>query len=315
MSRKFWVSSLKWALTLFAAVMIARKIEFHAVLPLLKQCRVEYLFLSVLALVAGSLLATYRWKILWNRPELSFHKYLFFVYMGYFFSSFLPSAAVSDAIRVLAFGKKYGSLQQNIGVNLFARGIGFAIQLGLSGLSLIYFRKNLEELNFFSSLKVNSLTVLVAGVFLVATMILLYAFRSRLFRQPWLVEILRLLRNPRLLLLTTVLSALLQFSSILGTWFVFLSIYPDTKLWQIMFFLAIIQIILVLPISFGGIGAREYLCILFFSDIGGMPKDATFAASILGYLPVLSLALVGGLWMAYRKHKLAVQAPAEVAAT
>jgi len=305
MIRKFWISCLKWALILFAVFMIARKIDFHALGPLLKQCRWGYLVLSAMALVAGSLLVTYRWKILWNRPELAFRKYLFFVYMGYFFNSFLPSAAVSDAIRVLAFGQKYGSLQQNIGVNLFARGIGFAIQMGLSVLSLIYFRRDLEKLDFFRKVKVNSLGIVLAVAFLIAALGIVYFFRARLFRQAWVVEIVRLLKNRRLLFLTTVLSALLQFSGILSTWLVFLSVYPDTKLWQITFFLAIIQIILILPISFGGLGAREYLCILFFSDIGGMPKDATFAASILGYLPVLTLALAGGLWMAFRKQKLA----------
>ncbi|MEO6097428.1 MAG: lysylphosphatidylglycerol synthase transmembrane domain-containing protein [Fibrobacteria bacterium] len=294
-------------LTLFALVMIARKIDFHTIAPLLKQCRWEFLLLSALSMVAGSLLTAYRWKILWNRPELAFRKYLFFVYMGYFFNSFLPSAAISDAIRVLAFGQKYGSLQQNIGVNLFARGIGFAMQVGFSVLSLIYFRRDLQKLDFFQSMKWNSLSVALAFVILVAGIGAAFFFRVKLFRQPWMLEIGRLMRNRRLLFITIILSALLQFSSIISTWLVFLSVYPEAKLWQITFFLAIIQIILILPISFGGLGAREYLCILFFSDIGGMPKDSTFAASILGYLPVLSLALAGGLWMAFRKHKLALE--------
>jgi uncharacterized membrane protein YbhN (UPF0104 family) len=301
---------MKWVLTLLALILIARKIDFHAIVPLLKQCRWEFLLLSALSMAAGSLLAAYRWKVLWNRPELAFRKYLFFVYMGYFFNSFLPSAAISDAIRVLAFGHKYGSLQQNIGVNLFARGIGFAMQVGFSVVSLVYFRRDLQELDFFQRMKWNSAGAVLALAFLVAAIGAGFYFRAKLFRQPWMVEIGRLLRDRRLLFITIILSALLQFSSILGTWLVFLSVYPEAQLWQITFFLAIIQIILILPISFGGLGAREYLCILFFSDIGGMPKDATFAASILGYLPVLALALAGGLWMAFRKHKLAFEARA-----
>jgi uncharacterized membrane protein YbhN (UPF0104 family) len=301
---------LKWVLTLLALILIVRKIDFHAIVPLLKQCRWEFLVLSALSMVGGSLLAAYRWKILWNRPELAFRKYLFFVYMGYFFNSFLPSAAISDTIRVLAFGHKYGSLQQNIGVNLFARGIGFAMQVGFSVISLVYFRRDLQQLDFFQHMKWNSAGIALASACLLAGIGVAFYFRARLLRQPWMVEIGRLLRNRRLLSITIVLSALLQFSSIIGTWLVFLSVYPDAELWQITFFLAIIQIILILPISFGGLGAREYLCILFFSDIGGMPKDATFAASILGYLPVLALALAGGLWMAFRKHKLALEARA-----
>lgn len=309
MSRKTWVSLLKWALTLFAAVMIARKIEFRAILPLLGQCRLGYLFLSVAAMVAGSLLATWRWKILWNRPELAFRKYLFFVYMGYFFSSFLPSAAVSEAIRVLAFGRKYGDMQQNIGVNLFARGIGIAIQFGLAAVSLIYFREDLRRLDFFRALKVDTRALAAAAALLMAAVGLVYVFRAKLARQPWLAEMLRLLGNPGQVFVATLISFLIQLASILSTWFIFLSVYPAVKLWQIMFFPAIIQVILILPISFGGMGVREYLNLLFFSDIAGIPKDTTFAVSILGYVPVFALALAGGAWMAFRKYQSARETP------
>ncbi len=311
MNRKFWISLLKWALTLFAIAMIAWKIDFHTVLPLLKQCRLEYLFLAVVAQVVGSLLATYRWKMLWNRPELQFRKYLFFVYMGYFFSSFLPSAAVSEAIRVLAFGRKYGSMQQNIGVNLFARGIGLAIQFGLAGVSFFYFHEELQRLAFFRTLKMDSKTAIITSVIVLLGLGAIYFFRTQLFRQTWLAEIIRLLGNRQLLFRTIICSIFLQLSVILCTWLVFLSIYPAIKLWQIMLFPAIIQVILILPISFGGMGAREYLNLLFFSDLAGVPKEATFAASILGYVPVFSLALAGGLWMAFRKYKLATELSAE----
>lgn len=303
MRRKSWVLALKWTLTLLAGILIARRIDLHSVLPLLNQCHLGFLFLSLAIQVVGSLLVTYRWKLLGNRPELAFRKYLYFVYLGYFFSSFLPSAAVSEAIRVLAFGRKYGSMQENIGANLFARGIGIVIQFCLAGASLIYFREDLVKLDFFRALKVDKWLLGAAAAGLAASAGLIYLFRVRLSRQPWLTEMRRLLMNRKLLLQAVAVSFLLQLTSILGIWFMFISIYPAVKLWQIVFFPAIIQVILILPISFGGIGVREYLNLLFFSDLAGIPKDATFAVSILGYVPVFTLALAGGLWMAFRKYR------------
>jgi hypothetical protein len=49
------------------------------------------------------------------------------------------------------------------------------------------------------------------------------------------------------------------------------------------------------------VGLREYLNLLFFSDIAGIPKDIIFALSILGYVPTLFMAFTGWAWMLFRR--------------
>src|SRR5207237_872446 len=107
MGRKFWLSSLKLVLTFAAVFLITRKIDFKTVVPLLERCRWEFLLGCVAANVGTSLLVAWRWRLLWGLQGLPLRKYLYFVYLGYFFNAFLPSSATSEAIRVLAFGKKY----------------------------------------------------------------------------------------------------------------------------------------------------------------------------------------------------------------
>ncbi|HKP94904.1 MAG TPA: lysylphosphatidylglycerol synthase transmembrane domain-containing protein [Fibrobacteria bacterium] len=303
MERKVWLNALKIALTLAAALLLARKIDFHALGPLLQRCQWGFLLGCLLAQVATSLLVAWRWRLLWDLQGLPLRKYLYFVYLGYFFNAFLPSSATSEAIRVLAFGKKYGAVQESIGVNLMARGLGFILQMGLAGGSLWYYRDELRAMGLFQRASLNgfALGLALAGLSLVA--VAAYRFRARLGRQKWLLEMDRIRKDKPLLAGALGLTALIQIASILGFWLLFMSLYPQVRLWQIVLFPAIIQVILMLPISFGGVGLREYLNLLFFSDIAGIPKDIIFALSVLGYAPNLFMALTGWTWMLFRRMR------------
>jgi uncharacterized membrane protein YbhN (UPF0104 family) len=301
MGRKSWLSALKLILTFAAVYLIARKIDFTSLFPLLKQCNGFYLAGSVLAQVGTSLLVAWRWRLLWGLQGLPLRKYLYFVYLGYFFNSFLPSSAGSEAIRVLAFGRKYGAVQESIGVNLVARGLGFLLQMILAFGSLWYYRRELSAMGLFERLSINGLTLGLAAAAGAAMVLAVYLLRGRLRTQRWAAEINRIRKDKRLVAEAMAVTALIQVVTILGLWLLFRSLYPPVMLWQIVLFPAIIQVILMLPISFGGVGLREYLNLLFFSDIAGIPKDTTFAVSILGYVPILFMALVGWSWMMFRR--------------
>jgi glycosyltransferase 2 family protein len=301
MGRKFWLSALKLVLTLAALFLITSKINFKTLLPLLGQCHWAYLLGCVLAQVGTSILIAWRWRLLWGLQGLGLHKYLYFVYLGYFFNAFLPSSATAEAIRVLAFGKKYGAVQASIGVNLMARGLGFILQMVLAFSSIWYYREELKSMGIFDRFALNRLTTgLIAAGFL-ALIIAGYYFRRQLHKQRWIEEMNRIRKDKPLLIKAMLVTAMIQVVTILGLWFLFMSLYPLVRLWQIVLFPAIIQIILMLPISFGGVGMREYLNLLFFSDIAGIPKDTTFAVSILGYVPILFMAFVGWAWMLFRR--------------
>jgi uncharacterized membrane protein YbhN (UPF0104 family) len=82
----------------------------------------------------------------------------------------------------------------------------------------------------------------------------------------------------------------------------FLSVFPDAPFGKVLLFILIIQAILIIPFSLGGVGVREYLVYLFFSQLGGMPREAVLAATLLGYVPLILLSLTGGAWILFRRH-------------
>jgi glycosyltransferase 2 family protein len=301
MGSKRWLSALKIILTLASLYLIARRVDFPSLWPILERCRIGYLAACITALVASSFLTAYRWRLLWNLRDLPLRKYLYFVYLGYFFSAFLPSAASSEAIRVVAFGRKYGAVQQNIGVNLLARGMGFVVQVAIGVPSLWAYRSELLASGLFARMALNRTALWTAGLAAAAAILVLIAFRAQLARQRWLVEIRRVLKDPKLWAGAMGISVLIQVVTIFAMWLLFKSLIPEVRLWQVVLFPGIIQMILLLPISFGGMGVREYLNILFYSDIAGLPRDTVFAVSLLGYVPTLSLALWGWGWMMFRR--------------
>ena len=303
MRRKPWINALKLILTFTAVILIARRVDLSSLLPTLRQCRGGYLLLSLAAQVGVSFLFAWRWRLMLHIPGLRLRKYLYFVYLGYFFNAFLPSTASSDAIRVLAFGRKYGAIQASIGVNLLARGMGLLFQILVGAAAVAIFRDQVRQLHLMRKIAFDYRAGLAMLALAALLAIVAYRFRGALARQKWVLEIGRVLADRRLLLQGAVVTLMIQLVSMLGLWLMFRSLYDGVALWQIILFPAIIQTVLVLPISFGGVGVRDYLNILLYSEVAGIPRDITLAVSILGYLPTVLFALAGWIWMVFRRTR------------
>jgi glycosyltransferase 2 family protein len=297
--RIFWLTVKLLGTGLFI-VLIARKVDLSALLPIIRQCRWEWFFASVLLQYGAAGLNAIRWRMLWPLPGLPLHKYLYFVFLGYFFNAFLPSAALSDAVRVLAFGRKYGNIQENIGVNLLARAMGACAQLLVAGvIALIYF-KEWKDLRLPVQLQWNSGAVLLL-VLVVAIAVAAWFTRSKWRRWRWTQVIFAVLGNKSLAMRTFLLSLFLQVVLAGGIFTLYYSLYPETRFWHMALFPLLIQIGLLIPLTVGGIGMREYLSLVFFSDVAGMPADVVLGVSLLGYIPFLLMAFTGGGWMLFRQ--------------
>jgi len=81
---------------------------------------------------------------------------------------------------------------------------------------------------------------------------------------------------------------------ILQAWFVSWKFGVGLNIFSIFTFMTIISIILVLPISIGGFGAREQLFLFFFSQIGSSNESILLMSAFLGILGIFN-ALFGGI--------------------
>ncbi len=134
---------LAWALKGLVAVaclyMVFHKVPWIDVGPALRRCDPAYVLLSILITFAVVIANALRWKALFRRPDMPLRKFLYFVFLGQFFNLFLPTYVAAEALKVLAFGRKYGSTQENIGIALLTKTTGMAIQLLMGGVGLLLY--------------------------------------------------------------------------------------------------------------------------------------------------------------------------------
>lgn len=298
---------LTWALKLLIAAacvaFVAHKVPWKQVGPALAQCRYGFIVLAVALQFAAAAANAARWKLLARTPGLGLPKYLYFVLLGNFSNLFLPSYVAAEAVKVVAFGRKYGGTQENIGIALLSRSMGMLVQAAMGGVGLALYARDLARRGVFAKAEINGRTLLLIGAALALGAAIAWAFRRKLKAQVWLRTVVDIARDRRLVAGTLFWTLLIQLLAAVSAYCLFLSLWPDTRFWQVVLFTTLILAALSLPFGFGGMGVREYLNLLLFTDVGGIPAHITFAVNIVGYAPMLAVALSGGAWMAYRKIK------------
>lgn len=301
------VSALKWLVAAVAIYIVANRVSMPGIWPAVKAADPLPLFACLVLVLLVSVLNAYRWKVLLRAPDLGLMKYLYFVFVGHFCNLFMPSSLASEAVKVIAFGRRYGNLQQNVGLTLVARGMGMLGQLLIGAMALALYFRELRDLDLFSRLSINWLWPAIGALGLATVGVLAFLYRRKLAAQEWVRTVARISRDGNLLAKTAALTAIIQVLSALSGYCLYLSVFPDAPFGKVVLFILIIQAILMIPFSMGGVGVREYLVILFFSDLGGMPPDAAMAANLLGYIPLIILAAAGGVWILFRRHEGALK--------
>ncbi len=281
---------------------VFRKVSVPGILPVLRSADLWALAASIASIIAASLLNAWRWKVLLRAPNLGMVKYLYFIFVGHFFNLFMPSSLASEAVKVVAFGKRYGNLQQNIGITLVARGMGFIAQILIGSAAFCLYAGELMRTGMMEKLQLRGSLIGALAAAAAIGIGALFRFRSVLARQPWVQAMLEAARDRTLMAQTALLTAGIQILSAFSGYCLFLSVYPGSPLGKVVVLILVVQAILLLPFSMGGVGVREYLSLLFFSDLGGMPREAVFASNLLGYVPLILMAAVGGMWILFRSH-------------
>jgi hypothetical protein len=80
------------------------------------------------------------------------------------------------------------------------------------------------------------------------------------------------------------------------TWLVSQALGGGLSLMSVFIFMPIISLILVLPISWAGFGAREQLFLYFFGQLGVTPEKILAVSTLNGVIGILN-SLLGGVFL------------------
>ena len=118
-------------------------------------------------------------------------------------------------------------------------------------------------------------------------------------RSSWLTDaasrtVQALLTTGNVLIVVCLASLLAQFVGIWGIWWIATGLQVPVAWWQILLAMSVLQVVLVLPISFNGLGLREVGLVGLLTDLGVDASQALALALTSSFVVVVS-SLPGGL--------------------
>jgi len=273
------------------------------------------LFLSSFGILClRNVIGAYRSKMLLEHkglrfPVLTLSKYYF---IGNFFNLFLPEVIGRDIARGYYLYNSTSGKTESIGAIVVERFIGTAALVVLSFLSAsAAAAAGLDVMG-------RRLIGVVAGVFgLSGVFMALFFFEwterflERLSGKigtarlraavEFARDIVTYRRAPRLIAVTFLVSMVFQFTGVVATYILALSIGEPTGFRYYLILLPVIWVIGMLPVSINGLGVREGSFVLLFGAVG-MAKETAMAVSILWFLENIGLGLLGGIFYVFEGH-------------
>ena len=247
-----------------------------------------------------------RWKGLSVQgPEIPFKTYYAYTAMGYFFNNLLPTGFGGDAVKSLAFGKKFNQTSQSVSAVLIAR-----IQ-GLLAMFLCFFIALPFALSK-ADIPLSYTLIMTAATFVCVVFISLCLFSDKLpvpqaitnkFKFiTKLQESLSIYRkHKKQILLSSLDSLWLQLLTLFIAYAYFRAVGVHIDISILVVFTSITIVTSMLPISLNGIGVREGTQVALFTGILGIPASVVLSAGLLGYIPLLFQAAQGAVVLIARK--------------
>jgi uncharacterized protein (TIRG00374 family) len=252
------------------------KIDLQALLETIQCIQVRLFLAGMLLYIGGMILSAYRWQRLLAAKaiHLPLVRLVLFYFQGMFCNLFLPTAIGGDVLR--GYAVYHASQRQDVSVVsvLVERLLGVAVLLVLAAIGLLMgggLGDNPLVLVLFIGMSVGFLAVIT---------LLISPVCSRLRPEGrWVRPVLRVLSKlrglashyaslPRALIEGFTLSVVIQLRVI----FIYALLASGLDLHipfsAFLYFVPIITLLSMLPISLGGLGIREGLTVLLFSQVG-----------------------------------------------
>ena len=269
----------------------------------------------LLMLVAANLIMLIqanRWKGLSVQgPEIPFKTYYAYTAMGYFFNNLLPTGFGGDAVKSLAFGKKFNQTSQSISAVLLSRIQGL-LAMFLCFFIALPFALSKTEVPFVYTL-VMTIAMLACMVFVILCLVsdkvpVPAAILNKLTFIPKMQKSLSIYRQyKKQVLLSSLDSLWLQLLTLFMAYAYFRAVGQEIDISILVVFTSITIVISMLPVSLNGIGVREGVQVALFTGILGIPAPIVLSAGLLGYIPLLFQALQGAVVLLSAKNNTSPQ--------
>ena len=242
-----------------------------------------------------------RWKglLLDNAKGIKFRTFYAYIALGYFFNNLLPSGFGGDAVKTIAFGKRFGNMANSVAAIVISRIMGLLAMFLCFFIALPFVASRYEIPSLYTGavcvFAFASVVVIVGGLFL-DKIRLPHKLSTRYPFLEKLQDAFSIYRShKKAFFLSIVDSIWLQILSIAMHYAFLRAVGLDVGLDVVTVFTTITVTITMLPISINGIGIRENIQVSLYGTLLGFPADIVLASSLIGYIPMLFQAIQGAI--------------------
>lgn len=288
---------------LFSVVLIYfafKKIDVVELFSEIKKVPFWFVLVNIVLSYFIVFLISARWSLLlFSKAKIkTFWTFTRANFLASFYSLFFSTAAVGDVAKWIVIDYKYPQIPKAkvLGSVILDRFIGFTIFIVMGLFSSIIGRSKgliIPDYIFYLFIVLTTfcLTVYVVIYFFDVSKILpKFRFLKKLDEA---FEIFKG-KNKTQMVKCLVMSLFSELIWMMQIWLVGWKFGVGIDILSILVFVPIISIILVLPISIGGFGAREQLYLFFFSQIGSSNESILLMSAFLGILGIFN-SLMGGI--------------------
>lgn len=297
---------LRVGVSIVILVFLFRMVDKKNLLEIVKNADKPLLIVAFLVFASSYVLCILRWDMLLKAADirLPLKRIIISSGGGFFFSIFLPSTIGGDLMRSIDLAMHTKKSHEVVATVLLDRLSGY---IGLVSVALlaVLLGWNYVGDNPTVLFSVGVITIVLIGVLLVLFNKLLYGKINKLLHSPQAGKIrefikdlhqeIHIFRHHKDVVTKNLLvSVAIQVISPLAFWIIALSIGIKINILYFFIFIPIIGAITLLPISIGGLGLRDATTIFFFAK-AGVGKDLSFAMSLVSFLFILIIGIIGGI--------------------
>ncbi len=273
--KKLGINLLKFGVSAAAIWWVMSRISFQEVLGVFSTANPWYLLLALLFLIGSSVLSAFRQNLSLkiSGAQLTQPLNLKLFWLGMFYNLFLPGGIGGDGYKVYLVNKyRQNGIKKNIGAMLVNR-ISGLVAIGMISISLYYLSGITIPFGQF-------FWIGIPAVYLFHLFVLKYFFKSFFQIHAGLFG----------------WSMALQMFQFVSAIFILLAFHQTTDQFDYLFLFFLSAIATALPITIGGIGARE-MVFLIGAKYLSLNNELSIALSIMFFLMSALISLGGIYWV------------------
>ena len=308
----------KIGVTIAIIAFLFARVDLKVMAQHLARANVALLFAALALYFLAIALSVAKWQVLVRAQNIpaSFGDLLVYYFVGLFFGNLLPSNVGGDVVRAYGLVRASGRAEAAAISVLVDRLMGLVAFLGAAVVMAVLATLTLTRGSELEQIEIA--TVAAAALFIFAAALMFSRRISQRVKRVFDLALLRPLQpiaqrvyhalqvyrhSYRALALNVALSAGIVVVTTCVWYVVAFALGESISIFYFFLFNPLIAFVLLIPISFNGLGPKEATAVFFFGLIG-MPNEVALSMSLIFHLIVVLTSLPGGV-MWWRERALA----------